>query len=97
MSRSFETYSPSFNEIIDRLFTNFNQTISQKSERMEELIVEITIDPDQAASGGTIELLVPVQINCPLCHGNGMIGFWECHKCLSNGLVETELPLIVNF
>jgi DnaJ-class molecular chaperone len=36
LTGSFETYSPSFNEIFDRLFTNFNPAIRQKSERMEK-------------------------------------------------------------
>jgi DnaJ-class molecular chaperone len=97
LSRSFETYSPSFDEIFDRLFTNFGQGIRQKSERMEELKVEVTINPDQAASGGTIKLIVPVRIQCPLCYGVGMVGFWECHRCAGVGIVAADIPLIVSY
>ena len=97
LSRSFETYSSSFDEIFERLFLNFGLSERQKSERVENLKVEVTINHEQAETGGSLQLLIPVQINCPLCHGTGFIGLWECHKCTSVGSIETEIPLIVSY
>ena len=64
---------------------------------MEELLVEVTINPDQAASGGTIKFVVPARIQCPLCSGTGMIGFWDCHRCAGEGIVDADIPLIVSY
>ena len=97
LSQSFDTYSPSFDEIIDRFFTNFGHRFQQKSERTNELRIEVTISPQQAASGGSVRVLIPARILCPLCHGTGFVGFWECHKCLTIGFIDTELPLIVSY
>jgi DnaJ-class molecular chaperone len=97
LSHSFSTYSPSFEEIFDRRLTNFAEGIRLKSERIEELKVEVTINPDQAASGGTIKLIFPVRIQCPLCFGTGMIGFYDCHRCSGIGSFDADIPLIVPY
>ena len=97
LSGSFETYSPSFSEIFDRILTNFGHGMKPKSERMEELKVKVTLNSSQAASGGSIKLSMPIRIECPLCEGTGYVGFWECHRCLSYGFIDTDLPLIVSY
>ena len=97
LSRAFGTYSPSFNEIFDRIFLNFEPVQHQKSKRIENLKAEITISRRQAKSGGTLQLLMPVHVPCPLCHGVGFVGIWECHKCASYGVIDTEIPLLVSY
>jgi DnaJ-class molecular chaperone len=97
LSRSFDTYSPSFEEMSEHLFKNFRQEPRAKSERLENLKVEITISSKQATSGGSLQLLVPVQLDCPLCHGTSHVGFWDCYRCDSTGIIDTEIPLIVSY
>jgi molecular chaperone DnaJ len=97
LSRSFGTYSPSFDEIFDRLFFNSGSSQHQKSEKIENLKVDITINRRQAKSGGSIQLLIPARLPCPLCHGVGFMGIWECSKCASYGTIDTDIPLIVSY
>ena len=97
LSRSFETYSPSFTEIFDRFFNHMGDRRRQKSGRIANLKVEVTISSEQALSGGSVQLLLPVQIHCPLCHGSGHVGFWACNRCHSHGIIDTEMPIIVSY
>jgi DnaJ-class molecular chaperone len=97
LTRSFHTYSPSFDEIFDRLLLNFGQGVRQKSEKPESITVEVKITPKEAVTGGALELLIPVRIHCPLCGGSGMVGLWECHRCATSGVIDTEIPLIVSY
>ncbi len=97
LSQSFQTYFPSLDEIFNRFLSNFEQDFQQKSERTEELRIAFSISSHQAALGGSVRLLIPVRIPCPLCQGTGFVGFWECHRCLSLGSIDTELPLVVSY
>jgi len=97
LSRSFGTYSPSFDEIFDRLFFSLGYTQHQKSEKTENLKVEITINRGQVKFGGSLQLLIPVRVPCPVCHGAGFMGIWECSTCASYGTIDTEIPLIVSY
>jgi molecular chaperone DnaJ len=97
LSHSFDTYSPSFETLFDRLFMNFGFGVHKKSDHPENLQVEIAISRAQAESGGSMQLMVPVRVVCPLCEGARMIGFWDCERCGSMGFVDTELPLIITY
>jgi DnaJ-class molecular chaperone len=97
LSGSFNTYSPSFEAIFDRLMQNFGFGTPQKSQHAENLQVEVTINPAEAKNGGSIKLMIPVRIECPLCYGTRTIGFWDCRRCGSNGFIHTELPLLVSY
>lgn len=94
---SFQNYSPSFDEIFDRFYDNFTRSDFPKSERTENLGVEITISRSEAKSGGQIELMVPVRMYCPTCRGSGDVGFWECLRCDGYGIIDEELPLLISF
>ncbi len=56
LARSFHSYGPSFDELFDRIFSNFRQTSRPKSEHRENLNIVITLTPEQAFRGGQIQV-----------------------------------------
>jgi DnaJ-class molecular chaperone len=94
---SCDTFMPSFDAIFERLWRNFRDVHHPKSEHPESLQVEVTLYPDQAKRGGTVEIMVPAEIRCPACDGYGGIGFYECYRCQGSGRIIGEFPVNVRF
>ncbi|KPJ74589.1 MAG: hypothetical protein AMJ54_16940 [Deltaproteobacteria bacterium SG8_13] len=95
--RSFQSFTPSFDEIFDRLWNNYTDLAQPKSGRVENLTLEVKITPEQARRGGNAKIMVPVQAFCPTCHGRGGVGFYECTRCAGEGVISGELPISVSF
>ena len=71
--RSFETFLPSFSEMFDRLWSNFELVTRQIAERLESLTVDVPLSPQQAFAGGQMRILVPAREICPACRGRGSV------------------------
>jgi DnaJ-class molecular chaperone len=95
--RSFETFSPSFDELFQRLWSNFNLRTRPKAERLESLNVEVPLSPRQAFIGGEVRVMVPARLVCPACRGQGSIGPYECSQCEGHGAVTGEYPVTVSY
>jgi len=95
--RSFETYSPSFDEVFDWLWENFSSVDHTKSGRAQNLTLEVPITREQARRGGNATIMVPAQTICRRCHGYGYIGYYECHRCAGEGAISGEVPISVSF
>jgi molecular chaperone DnaJ len=95
--RSFETFSPSFDQLFERLWSNFNLRTRPKAERLESLNVEVPLSPRQAFAGGDVRVMVPSRLVCPACHGQGSIGPYECPQCEGHGAVTGEYPVRVSY
>ncbi len=96
LTRSFVSFSPSFDELFDRLWRNFS-LVRPKVERLRSLNVEIRISPKEAFHGGRVRLLVPARLRCQVCQGRGGIEFYTCWKCNGAGAVQGEYPVILTF
>ena len=97
LTRSFQSYHPSFDEIFDRLWSNFSSLSQPKSEVIQSLTVEVSIQPDQARQGGHVRIMVPAIAVCPTCRGQGGIGPYECWRCTGEGSISGEYPLSIAF
>lgn len=97
LARSFHTYRPSYDELFDRIFSNFRQTCRPKSEHPKNLNVVITLTPGQAFRGGQIRVSLPAQLNCPSCSGQGWVGVYECWRCNGEGILSGEYPVMINY
>lgn len=97
LTRSFRTFSPSFDEIFDRLWSNFDRLARPKGETLKSLTAEVLLTPGQARTGGHIRILVPSRAVCPTCGGYGGVDLYECWRCAGEGAVSGELPLLVSF
>ena len=90
---SFEMYRPSFDELFDRWWSNFDSLARPKAERLESLTVECVVSPDEARCGGRIRVGIPARAVCPSCGGHGAAGYYECWRCEGQGSLTTEYPV----
>ncbi|MBK9139464.1 MAG: J domain-containing protein [Verrucomicrobia bacterium] len=97
LTESFETYRPSFDELFDRFWSNFEDVTRPKAERLESLTVEVVVSPEEAQWGGQVRVWVPARAACPACGGRGAIGGYECWRCAGHGALTSELPLDVAY
>jgi molecular chaperone DnaJ len=95
--RSFETFSPSLDELLGRLWSNFELRTRPKAERLESLNVEVPLSPQQAFAGGEVRIMVPARLICAACRGEGSIGPYECSHCEGHGAVTGEYPVGVSY
>ncbi len=95
--RSFEKYSPSFDELFDWLWRNFSSVEPSRSGRMQNLTMEVPLTGEQTRRGGTARIMVPARALCPTCGGYGRMGFYDCHRCAGEGVITGEVPISVSF
>jgi DnaJ-class molecular chaperone len=95
--RSFQSFTPSLDEIFDWLWSNFSDITQPKSGRVRDLTLEVTLTPEQASRGGNARVMVPAQAVCPTCRGYGGVGFYECTRCAGEGTIAGEIPVAVAF
>jgi DnaJ-class molecular chaperone len=95
--RSFQSLTPSFDEIFDWLWKNFSSLSQPKSGRVQNLTLEVTLTPQQARLGGSTRVMVPAQAVCPTCRGHGGVGLYECSRCAGEGSITGEVPVSVAF
>ena len=95
--RSFQSFTPSFDEVFDWLWSNFSDLTAPKSGRVENLTLEVILTPEQARQGGNAQIMVPAQAACPTCRGHGGVEFYECMRCAGEGTISGEAPVSVSF
>lgn len=94
---SFEHYGPSFDELFDRLWSNFEAVSRPKAEKLESLTVEVVIGPEKAGQGGVARVWIPARATCSACGGRGAVGPYECWHCSGQGALAAEYPVDVQF
>jgi DnaJ-class molecular chaperone len=95
--RSFQSFTPSFDEIFDWLWGNFSSLEQPKSGRVKKLTLEVPLTSEQARRGGNARIMVPAHAVCPTCRGQGGVGFYECTRCAGEGVISGEMPVSVSF
>ena len=96
LTGSFSTFSPSFEELFDRLWRNFG-LVQPEAERLRSLNVEIRLLPQEALIGGRVRLMVPARLRRPDCGGRGGIGLFACWRCDGMGVIQGEYPVTLTF
>lgn len=95
--RSFQSITPSLDEVFDWLWSNFSDLTAPKSGRVHNLTLEVILTPEQARCGGNARIMVPARAVCPTCRGHGGVGFYECVRCAGEGAISGEMPISVAF
>jgi molecular chaperone DnaJ len=95
--RSFQSFTPSFDEIFDWLWSSFSDLAPPKSARVQNMTLEVTLTPEQARRGGNARIMVPARAVCPTCRGHGGVGIYECLRCAGEGVISGEMPISVSF
>ncbi|HWO43685.1 MAG TPA: DnaJ domain-containing protein [Candidatus Eisenbacteria bacterium] len=88
--RDFGTIRPSFEPLFDRFLRNFTAFQIPKGERVEGLNVEVVLSSEEAFTGLTLPIGVPVFHACRYCGGTGREWLFPCLECHAQGLIETE-------
>ncbi len=94
---SFETYTPSFDELFERFWSNFEPVSRPKAERLESLTMEVVLSPEGARFGSRVRVRVPARTRCAECGGHGAVGFYECWYCEGHGALMSDYPVEVSF
>ena len=94
---SFRASPLSFQEIFDRLWSDFRRPARPSAAGVEDVNVEISLTPVQALRGGRVRVWVPVETECPTCWGWGSIGRYACQDCAGTGSVAVEYPVLLSF
>lgn len=55
---------------------------------------EILLTAEEAATGGTLPLDVPIMTSCPVCEGTGGFVF-DCERCWGEGKIQRRFPVPV--
>lgn len=95
--RSFQTFTPSFDEIFDWLWNNFSTFHYPKSGSVQNLTIEVPLSIEQALLGGNVRVMVPVRAICKTCRGDGNVGPYECTHCAGEGAIVGEVPVLLAF
>jgi molecular chaperone DnaJ len=97
LADDFLNFHPSFDELFERVSSNFDRGTRPKAERVESLVVEVPLSPEQARSGGQIGLSVPGRFECSTCGGAGAVGRYECWRCAGHGILAEERQVPISF
>lgn len=95
--RSFQTFTPSLDEVFDWLWENFASLERPKSGRVEHLTLEVPLTRRQAMAGGNANVMVPARATCPICRGRGGVVFYECMRCAGEGVIAGVMPVSIAF
>lgn len=97
LRKSLETAQPSFDELFDRFWGNFDQLSRPKAERLESLTLEIPLSYQEARVGGHARVLIPARAHCPACAGRGALGLYQCWQCEGHGSITADYPVDVPY
>ncbi len=97
LAESFEVYRPSFEELFERWWSNFEPFDRPKGEGVEPLVVEVVLESEEAQRGGRVRVWIPARIACSGCGGRGAVGAYECWRCEGQGALLTEQPVQVEY
>ena len=90
---SCETFHPSFEELFDRFWSNFDLMTRPKAERLESLTLDVSITLVEARQGGRVRIFIPARAQCPACFGHGAVGFYQCWYCGGRGSITADYPV----
>jgi molecular chaperone DnaJ len=90
-------HRPTFDELFDRFWSDFETVSRPKAERLENLTVEVVVSADEAWVGGRVQVNVPARVICPACGGCGAVGLYECWCCEGHGAFTAEYPVEVAY
>lgn len=86
-----DLFSRSFFEDLFEEFFQFTSPFKRKKRKAQDILVEISIDLEEAFSGTKKEIEIKKYITCPRCRGSGKekgSGFIVCPSCRGEGRVK---------
>ncbi len=90
-------FRPSYEELFERLWSNFNLNTRPKEESIQSLTIEIPIKREEAMAGGRAHIKVPSRVQCSTCAGQGAVAGYQCWKCQGQGAVIADATVEVAY
>jgi molecular chaperone DnaJ len=97
LRESFDTFHPSFAELFERFWSNFDSVSRPKAERLEGLTIEVPLTSDEARTGGAARVLIPARAQCSACAGHGALGDYQCWHCGGQGSITANYPVEISY
>lgn len=97
LRESFDTFHPSFDELFDRFWSNFDSVTRPKAERLESLTIEVPLTLDEARTGGAARVFIPARAQCSACAGHGALGYYQCWHCGGHGSITADYPIEIPY
>jgi hypothetical protein len=94
--RAFQPFAPLPEPLFDRIRSSFSSLLSPRFGRKRTFTMEVPITRAQARRGGTINIFVPAEARCLLCHGYGRIGVYACSRCVGEGSISRDIPIAIS-
>jgi molecular chaperone DnaJ len=92
LRRDFVAGRPTAEDVLRRVRRDF-ATGAPRGDRLNPLDLELILSAAQAATGGLLDLAVPVFYPCRGCRGTGQAWPTSCGTCGGEGVVEEEEPV----
>ena len=89
-------------DLLEELLGGFTGARARRRQARQDVRFEIELSLEEAASGVTKEVTVPLSQVCPNCHGTGATGRERCAQCHGSGQVrqvkrlQVKIPAGVN-
>ncbi|HEY5915417.1 MAG TPA: DnaJ domain-containing protein [Verrucomicrobiae bacterium] len=93
LRESFQKFHPSFDELFDRFWSNFDLMTRPKAEGLESLTIDVPVSAEEARKGGSARILIPARAECPGCFGHGAVGYYQCWRCGGQGSITADYPV----
>jgi DnaJ-class molecular chaperone len=97
LCESFDSFHPSFAELFDRFWSNFDLVTRPKAERLESLTIDVPLAPDAAQAGGAVRVRIPARAQCSACAGHGALGDYQCWRCRGQGSITADYPIEIRY
>lgn len=85
-----------FADMLDRFCGGFVEGSLEVHGHAGDMVVEITLSPQQAWRGGNVRVNLPVQMHCPSCHRYPRSRYL-CRRCNGTGIVNGERQVSLSY
>jgi len=97
LNRSIHGPRAAFDHILDRFLGDFTEPLQSAQRRRQDITIEVTLSKEQSRRGGTVRILVPVEMQCPTCCRSGSSRYYTCRRCNGVGTLRGDKPLIISY
>jgi DnaJ-class molecular chaperone len=97
LNRSIHHPRAAFDDILDRFLGIFPEQRQSAQRRRQDITIEVTLSTEQARRGGTVRIMVPVEMNCPACFRSGSSRYYPCRRCNGAGTLRGDEPLLISY
>ena len=81
---------PSLELVRERVLRNFLHAEPPEQVRTEAIDIQVSLTPEDTATGGIVMIEAPGYYPCALCRGAGQVGGFPCRVCDELGVVEEK-------